>query len=153
MPFQVPNINLNADIECVVVDPTGNPNTVIPANEPWAIDVKWSLTGQNSSMIAGEWVVHANLESIGPGPEIQLHDWADPECGTAASGQPLPNATGEYKCHFDVPASAITDAMAGHDSLTMKLVVTVTYKDSLGHWGGLAGYCEGPILQFFKDDI
>ena len=59
-----------------------------PVNAVAAINVNWSLKGANAHMVAGTWHVHANLESIGPGPELSLVDFADSACSSLT----LPNA-------------------------------------------------------------
>lgn len=149
MPLEVPTIDLSGDIVATVHEHGGiDPVTIIEIGTPWAINVSWSLKGPNAHMVAGTWHVHANMESIGPGPELSLVDFADPACSSLA----LPNATGDYFCHFDVPGTLLTPADVPHQSLPMKLVVVITYRDVLGHLGPIAGYYEGPVLQFFNDE-
>jgi hypothetical protein len=149
MPFEVPNISLTGNISATVHEHGGVlPTTIIEIGTPWAINVSWSMTGTNFHMVAGTWHVHANLESIGPGRELSLVDFADPACSSLA----LPSADGNYFCHFDVPGNFLTPADVPHQSLPMKLVVVLTYRDVLGHLGPIAGYYEGPILQFYNDE-
>ncbi len=144
MPFQLPSINLKGDISATIHDATGTaPNTIIEAGKHWSVHIDWSLTGVGANLLGGSWHVHVNLESIGPGPELSLFDNADVKCRK----QPL-NATGKYHCHFDVPSNVITPAMVPHQSLPMKLVVTITYLDPYNQPGPIAAYYEGPIVQF-----
>jgi len=148
MTFEVPTIDLDGTITASVHEHGGVlPSTIIKAGTDWAVNVSWTMTGANFHMVAGTWHLHVNLESIGPGPELTLFDGADPSC----MSQPLPNTTGSYFCHFDVPGSVINPGLVPHEGLAMKLVVLLTYVDVLGHRGPIAAYYEGPILQFYVD--
>ncbi len=148
MAFETPTISLVGNLTASVHEHGGvAPATVIKAGTPWAVQINWSLLGTNWHMVAGNWHVHVNLESIGPGPELSLFDFIDPNC----QNQPLPNATGNYSCHFDVPGSVINAGIVPHEGLAMKLVVLLTYVDPLGHRGPMAAFYEGPILQFYVD--
>lgn len=148
MAFETPNITLNGDISAVIHDAFGvAPATIIKAGSPWSVHINWEMTGLNWQMVAGTWHVHVNLESIGPGPEVSLFDFADPNC----QNQPLPSINGKYSCHFDVPGNVFGPAVVPHQGLAMKLVVLLTYVDPLGNRGPIAAYWEGPILQFYED--
>ncbi|MCB8983846.1 MAG: hypothetical protein H6659_08485 [Ardenticatenaceae bacterium] len=145
--FETPSISLTGNISANVLDFGATPTTIIKAGDPWAVDVKWEMTGPNWHMVAGTWHVHLNLESIGPGPELSLVDFADPNC----QNQALPSTDGKYSCRFDVPGTVINTGVVQHQSLPMKLVVLLTYVDPLGHRGPIAAYYEGPIVQFYED--
>lgn len=147
MPFETPTINLSGNISATVLDSGKAPSTIIKAGDPWSVDVKWEMTGPGWHLVAGNWHVHLNLESIGPGPELTLVDFADPNC----QNQALPSATGQYNCHFDVPGATINAGMVPHQGLAMKLVVLLTYVDPLGHRGPIAAYEELGIVQFYED--
>lgn len=148
MPFETPTINLVGNISANVHEHGGvAPSTIIKAGDPWAITVNWEMKGANWHMIAGKWHVHVNLESIGPGPELSLVDFADPKC----QNQPLPSPTGTYNCHFDIPGTVLNENVVPHQGLAMKVVVLLTYVDQLGHRGPIAAYWEGPILQIYDD--
>lgn len=160
MPFETPLPGfLNGKINYAIVHehkPPGepwppHPSTIIQAGDPWAISVSWEMKGPHPAlwhMVSGHWHVQANLESIGPGPELALSDFADPNC----QNQPLPNSTGVYYCHFDVPGTVLDDSVVPDGGLAMKLVMLITYVDPLGHQGPIAAYEEGPILQFYRED-
>ena len=144
MPFETPNIDLVGNITASVHEHGGvAPTTIIRTDTSWAVNINWSLLGTNWQMIGGTWHVHVNLESMGPGPELSLVDFADPACMNA----PLPSVDGQYFCHFDVPAGVAT---AAHQGTAYKLVVLLTYRNLLGQPGPIAAYYEGPILQFYN---
>lgn len=160
MPFETPypgllegRITHTIVHEHGIPDPTPaiQPRTVIQNGDPWAVFVRWEMNGPDPVLwhsYAGFWRVSLGLESIGEGPEFRLTDFADPNC----QNQPLPNATGIYTCHFDVPGNLMTDAQVTDEGLAMKLVVLITYRDPLGHQGPIAAYEEGPILQFYVEE-
>ena len=148
MPFETPKIELLGQISAKVRDDAGvAPALIIKAGSPWSVDIEWEMTGTNWQMIAGNWHVHVNLESIGPGPELSLFEFADPDC----QNQPLPSADGKYSCHFDVPGKVISKNVVPHQGLAMKLVVLLTYVNPLGQRGPIAAYWEGPVLQFYEE--
>lgn len=160
MPFETPFPGiLDGKITQVLVHEHGpfdatppvTPRTIIQAGDPWAVTINWEMKGPHPllwEMVSGNWHVHVNLESIGPGPELSLFDFADPNC----QNQPLPSPSGTYSCHFDVPGTVLDDTVVPHQGLAMKLVVLITYRDPLGHQGPIAAYEEGPILQFYRED-
>lgn len=152
MPIEVPQITLDGDFLNVWVHEHGAeaepPTTIIQAGEPWSVNIRWRLTGTNWEMIAGTWHVHVALESIGPGPEVSLVDYVP----AGGSNIPLPSPNGEYYLHLDVPGTAIKKSDVPHGSLPMKMVVLLTYENPLGERDDMAGYFEGPILQFYVDD-
>jgi hypothetical protein len=118
-----------------------NPTTIIRTDTNWAIHLQWKLTGALVPMICGKWCVHVYLESIGPGPELKLHDAIGPHYIDLN-----PGGNGEYFSHFDVLKGTVT---ADHCSTPYKLVAAVTYLTSFGKPGPMAGFVEGPIVQFY----
>ena len=142
--FEVPTITLTGNIVASVHEHGGVvPATVIRAGTDWAVNVNWSLQG--SPLVAGTWHVHVNLESYGPGPELSLFDLIDPAC----QSQTFPNASGNYSCHFDVPANTVDPTQIPHQGLPMKLIVVLTALDTLGNPAPIAAFFEGPILMFY----
>lgn len=52
-----------------------------------------------------------------------------------------------YRYNVDVPPGTVT---ADHCSIPYKLVTTLTYLEVCGTPGPIAGYVEGPIIQFYR---
>src|SRR5262245_25636800 len=72
--FSVPGA-FAVTITATVVDQNGvAPSTIIRANENWSVRVNWRTTGIATGMISGTWHLHAYLESIGPGVDLDLFD-------------------------------------------------------------------------------
>jgi hypothetical protein len=149
MTFETPNITLVGKLlEAEVHDETGiAPNRIIKAGSPWSVHIKWEMKGTNWQMVAGKWHVHLNLESMGPGNDYSLVDFADPDC----QNQALPSPTGEYTCHFDVPGNLFDDAAVPHQGLVMKLVVLLTYVDPLGGRGPVAAFHDTGMVLIYED--
>jgi hypothetical protein len=146
MPFETPFIAPGAfagTISAEVHDAFGvSPATIIRANQDWSIHVNWETTGIATGMISGTWHLHAYLESIGPGPDLDLLDFGDLNIPLTPGVSPVP-----YAAHLDVPAGTAT---ASHSGTLYKLVVTLTYIEPTGNPGPMAAYVEGPVLQFFN---
>lgn len=120
-----------------IFEPGVKPTTVLRRDKPWYIHVEWDTEGLLTPMIGGKWDFHAYLESMGPGPEVKLTDPADHEIELHPDNSPV-----HYHHNLDVAANTVTE------DGPYKLVVTVTYINMIGKPGPLAGYWEGPILQF-----
>ena len=146
MPFETPFIVGGAfagRIEASVHDQNGvAPATIIRTNEAWSIHVNWRTTGIATGMIAGTWHLHAYLESLGPGPDLDLLDFGDLNIPLRPGSSPI-----DYSAHLDVPAGTAT---ASHSGTLYKLVVTLTYIEPTGQPGPMAAYVEGPVLQFYN---
>ncbi len=114
------------------------PTTIIRTNQPWHVHVEWDTTGMLTGMITGNWDLHLYLESVGSGPEVDLTD--PNEHIIPLSPGPSPR---HYHFHPDVAAGAVP---AG----PYRLALTLTYTDATGTPGPMAGYWEGPIIQFYQ---
>ena len=148
MPFETPLaagefdvVNLSA---FAVVHEEGPgphpPTTIIRTDQPWHIHIQCDTVGSATGMITGNWHLHAYLESIGPGPERSLFD---PDEHIIPLTPKTPPATVHYHKHPDIRAGVVP---AG----PYKLIVAVTYIDADGNPGEMAGYWEGPIIQFYN---
>jgi len=114
------------------------PTTILHLNLPFVIDVQWDVTGRFANRIGGNWDLHAYLEHMGAGPDLDLTDPGDHIIPLQAVTPPH-----HYHISFDVPAGRVT-----HEG-SYKLFVAVTYTDRQGVPDDMAGYWEGPILQFY----
>ena len=146
MPFETPLpagffdvVNLSGLTAAEIYEPGVKPTTVLRRDKPWYIHVEWDTEGLLTPMIGGKWDFHAYLESMGPGSEVKL---TDPDPKEHEIDLVPGDGTRHYHFNLDVPAnSVLVDG-------PYKLVVTVTYINMIGKPGPLAGYWEGPILQF-----
>jgi hypothetical protein len=145
MPFETPFPKfLFAGTITAVQQENGGalPETIIRTNQSWAVNVSWTTTGFVTGMIAGDWHLHLYLESIGPGPDLNIIDAADHIIPLTPGPSPV-----NYAVRVDVPATAVTAPAAGR---LYKLVATLTYLEPGGAPGPMAAFEEGPILQFYN---
>lgn len=128
---------------------------IVDANEPWAVDVYWELTGVLVPMICGKWCLRVFLESLGP-------DSFDKEIG-----YPLvelhPCLGGRYEAHINVPKDFVKVEQCG---TPYEAVVSLTYLtncriraggDEQDHTsyrpGAIAAIVKLPTMQFFNEGI
>jgi hypothetical protein len=118
-----------------------NVTNIIRIDQDWGVVFKWGLEGSLKRMICGEWCLHLDLESIGKGEEFSL---PDPRNEVHIDFKGCERCEFEYV--FRVPKGTVD---ARHCSVPYKLVATVTYLDECDVPGPMAGYVEGPIIQFY----
>lgn len=134
---------LDGEIYAEVYEVGGaRPTSIIRTDQDWGINLHWDLKGSLAPFICGRWCVHVFLESMGPGPELKID--SNPKY------IPLdPCGKGEYYFDFRVPRGRVTGE---HCSTPYKLVVTVTYLTACDKPGPIAGFVEGPLIQFYEVD-
>jgi hypothetical protein len=119
------------------------PSRILDIEDGWNVDIHWELTGPVFPMIDGTWHVDGYMESMGPGDEFELPNEPAPISVN-------PNPTHKYDAHFHIPAGTVNPA-PGENDIVYKLVVTVTYFNTWGVPGPMAGFVEVPMLHFYKD--
>ena len=137
----LPEPYLGGEIYAEVYEVGGaRPTTIIRTDQEWGVKLHWDLKGSLAPFICGRWCVHLFLESMGPGPELKLD--ANPDY------IPLdPCGNGEYDFDFRVRRGVVTGR---HCSNPYKLVATITYLTACDKPGPIAGFVEGPMLQFYE---
>jgi len=131
--------------------PGAPPLTIIRTDQRWALSIRWQTTGLMTGMIGGQWHLHVFLESLGPGADLDLTDTATPGVQEHLIDlNPGPSPV-NYSVHFDVPAGRVNipDPVPAAGRL-YKVIVSLTYRELTGAPGPVAGYVEGPILQFYQ---
>lgn len=147
---------LSGEIGALVYEEGETPSRIIDINDPWYVEVDWQLSGPLQRFICGTWDVDVYLESIGPGPELELPD-------EAYEAIPVNSKNGHYHVTIPVPAGFIQTYVENwweerkeggflperEADIAYKMVATVTYKDQYGRPGPIAGFVEFPVLQFY----
>lgn len=122
-----------------VRDQDQNPNRVLPLGANWSIFVEWTLDDDPGSAqvpaLAGTWQVSAMLESIGPGYEGQ----AGPTMNVALTG------VTKYNVTIPVVGTPPNDPV---NKKAYRMVVLINYLYPNGTQGPMAGFAEGPMIQF-----
>lgn len=136
-PFETPNDFLHGSIEAEVYEETDpiKPTTVISTEQDWGIKVNWSFEGMLVPLIGGKWNLQGHLETMGPGGDLNLPDL--PEVID------LDASKNNYEKKIEISAGTVPKG-------PYKLVITLLYKDLTGGPGPVAGYVEGPMLQFYE---
>jgi hypothetical protein len=138
----LPTPVLTGEIYADVYEVSGaKPTTIIRTDQEWGVKAHWDLKGTLAPFICGEWCIHLFLESMGPGPELKLDAYP-------YSHIPLdPCGDGEYNFDFKVKPGVVKGE---HCSNPYKLVLAITYITPCGKPGPIAGFVEGPMLQFYE---
>ena len=132
---------LSGDISAWVTEVGGvDPVTIIRADQDFQVHVHWTLKGHLTEFVCGYWCVSVFLESIGPGKEIRY-----PEPPLEIKLTPRPGDV-DYAVWVQIPANTLDIADC---STPYKLAATVTYLTELRNPGPMAGFVEGPLLQFY----
>lgn len=112
------------------------PSTILYTDQRWHVDVHWETSGAITGWVTGNWDLHLYLESMGPGEDLDLTDPNEHIVPLTPGLSPI-----LYDYHPDFNAGIVTTGV-------YKLVFTVRYIEASGNPGQMAGYWEGPILQF-----
>ncbi len=131
--------------------PALSPTTIIRTDQPWRVHIEWRTRGLAAAVQGGQFKVNAYLESIGPGQDLRLPlatAISKPLLSGVLSAVPAPDFwQRDYAADVSVaPGVVPTDPEA---SRPYKLVVAITYDMPSGTPGPMAGFQEGPILQFY----
>jgi hypothetical protein len=121
-----------------------DPVTIIRADQDFKVHLKWRLKGRLAEFVCGKWCLSIFLESIGPGREIKY-----PRESLELDLVPCPEdeeGANEYSAYITVPSGTIRPDDC---STPYKLVTTVTYLTPKDNPGPMAGFVEGPIIQFY----
>ncbi|WP_329476578.1 hypothetical protein OG558_36205 [Kribbella sp. NBC_01510] len=118
-----------------IIDHDGNPNRVIDDQLPFDVTIDWTVQPPaTAALLDGNWTVKVYAESMGPGPEVLI--------GTAvvaATGGPA------YSASINVPAGTLPSDVPP-DSGVYKLVVVITYRNTLNVLTEMAAFSEGPMF-------
>lgn len=142
------DIMCNGDINVMTIqDPGIDANTVLEINQDWSVIVTWDLFGPSADLLTTlPWHVQLIVESMGSGQENML------AAVTVGGGSVTPIAGGyRYEVKIKVPAKNPADPQ--HTIQTegvYKLVTVVTHDHVSGKKDRVAGFREGPMVQFYS---
>jgi hypothetical protein len=148
MPFEINrplNLALKGDISAYTTQADSvDPITILEADKDFKVHVNWYLEGDLTPFVCGTWCISVFMESIGPGPELKLP--AEP---VEIELYPT-TGRNEYNAWVLIPADTIKPE---HCGVPYKLVTTVTYRTPKYRPGPMAGFVEGPVVQFYVSDF
>jgi hypothetical protein len=138
--FEPQTLPLSGTISAHVHDPVGqNPDRhIIQIPDPWQVHVRWQVSGDAVTTFASDalWRIQVSLESLGPGLEAVVGEI------TQAVGSPA--SSHSYDRRIDIQG-----AFPGLTPGAYKLVTVLTLENN-GLPCPIAGYVEGPVLQFYQ---
>lgn len=126
----------------LVIDKDGEPNMVIDVDTPFDMKVEWHVSGLIGPALQGSiWTINVYAESMGPGPEVTL----------------VKNLTVPF--NWTGPVTTFTKTIPNIDPVdpstglkldgAYKLTLVITSTNSAGVRLHLAGFVEGPLVQFY----
>jgi len=135
MPFQPSGaLDLNGHVHTTLIhDPNLPPSTIVKAGTPFTVHTSWGIEGSAVPLIAGDFHVTAYFERYGSGNE--------PEFGPVnvpVTSVPLVGNTRHYTTHIPVPAGLPEGAY--------ELIVLITYTDTAGAPGPIAGFSDQEVI-------
>jgi hypothetical protein len=144
------SLHLDGAVSVTVLDKDLTPNHVLERDLPWSIKIDWFIKGVIAPAIGGDWLVTAYLESMGGGFEGQV----GPAISVPVSFAP-PTHLRKYTATISVPAGVPTQPVPPQSRAYM-LTVTVTHSNTGGGvtlQDKMAGFSEGPLLQFYNPQV
>jgi hypothetical protein len=130
---------IDADITSVVVkDADGDPNMVLDTDSTFTVTVDWFLSGLIAPALGGQWNLVIYAEKIGPGEDLTLDKATIPL---------VPSVAPHLYSHTS-PALKPKDSSGNPPNGTYQLSAVITHTNS-GVRTHLAGFMEGPIVQFY----
>jgi len=149
--FEMDYPGVFGSMSILVVDPfdQSTPNNVIETADPWQINVDWEISGPTAGLMGGTWFVTAYLDDRDGEATFsgRVADTIEVKVNTAPSA-PLPR---KYSTVISVPANKVTPGL-------YDLTVAILYENTgapgtdKGIKHSVAGFSDGPILEFYKTD-
>ena len=119
-----------------------NVKNLIKTTQGWGVHVNWDAVGPVAEWLGAHFHLRVYLENMGPNlPEYQFPD-PDPLI-VDTEAEPLSNGKRHFERNIDVPAGAVD---AGLFKLTCVIQV---YDDNKNEPVPIAGFIEGPLVQFY----
>ncbi len=142
-PIEIVPGPMTGTLTATVLDPNGvPPGNIIRTSDNWNVKVQWTLKGTGAAFVTKDerWLLRIFVESIGPGPEALV----PPGVTVNAKG----GMDQAYDYMFTFPPNA--DMARPDYSGVYKLIVVLTLTDDDGHPLPIAGFFEGPVIQFYR---
>jgi len=120
-----------------------NPNHVISIKDGAYVCLHWYLKGELARLICGRWCVQVYLENLGKDVEGCRDITLRRVVRTLRCNQ------GHYWLCIKIPPGQLDPDMC---SCLYKLAVSIQLIDKCGKPVPFAGFCEGPVIQFYDPD-
>jgi len=112
-------------------------NCIINIRKPWDVRIWWCLLGSHRDTVCGYWCPTVHFESIGKGPEFDLHHHHI-----------------QFDCHHYCWEAIIPgkDINPSDCSTPFIVAATVLYKTMCEKPAPILGFCKLPVVQFYDAD-
>ena len=141
-----------------VIDPGyfGNPpgNLVLNPDQDFTIEMDWNLDDPLAPLwlaaLAGNWVVTAYAESVGPGPDLLVATVNVPTASAVSAG-----VKRSFTATLTVPAGTLPEENPGDPTRSgvYDIVLTTFLNSNLGTAGyDIMGFADGPRVKVENPD-
>ncbi len=121
-------------------EPGEPPTRIFDIQDLVNVSVDWELPDSLNRIICGTFECDLYLESQGEGREFEIE------------GTPVPVNQANNHYHLDIPIPAGTIATVPPETdIVYQVTASVTFKNTLGRPGPIAGFVELPMVQWYKD--
>lgn len=154
MDFPVPPAILSGDLMAAVhFDPDSDPNPVLEIDRDWWVRARWFVNGAFAPFLGGTWHVQVIVESMGTGDEKTLATETYPV--TAVDNIPSITEPLEYSKWIHIPSHLMDPdpTKSIQNEGVYKLVLLLTYRTPSNLVGRIAGFVEGPLVQFYHFQV
>ena len=143
-PFPPGDPTLSGSISAYIVDPGGQPATILNINADFEVCVEWELKGSLARLFCGSWCICLFFESLGDCEEFRF-PLKPQDCPRVE----LKCGVEKYKYCFKIPAGTIKVAQCDCPYI---IAVTLSLFDKCypERPAPIAGNCKGPVLQFYN---
>jgi hypothetical protein len=121
-------------------EPGEPPTRIFDIQDDVLVQVYWEIPESLNRIICGTFDCDLYLESQGKGKEFEIE------------GPPTPvdQAHNDYHVDISIPAGSI-QTRPDETDIVYKMTASVTFKNTLGRPGPIAGFVELPMVQWYKD--
>ena len=119
-----------------------NVNNIIKTTQEWGVHFHWETLGPVAEWLNATFHLRVFLESMGPGPDYQFPESAALTVGTTE--EDFVGGRRHYERDITIAPVSITPG-------TYKLVCIIqVYDDNVNEPVPVVGFCEGPMLEFYR---
>lgn len=150
MDFPFPPALLSGEILATThFDPDQDRNNVLEIDRHWFVKAQWYLEGPIASYLGGTFHVQVVVEGIGRGDEETLATVDVPTSSGYMVGDQL-----MFSQWIHIPSrleNPNPNKVINRPGV-YKLVLVLTYTRPTGKTGRIAGFTEGPMIQFYEPE-
>ena len=117
---------------------------IVALDQPWSMQLEWLLSDATAEMLAGNWLVRALLESIGPGDEYALPSVGPVKVPLSEYAE---SSNGDHRYRY---AHMLGVAAGSVAQGTYELSVSIAWEKEDGTPGKLASFFDGTLQVYTR---